>query len=197
MKADSTIAEDRPILKFPDDFLWGVGVSAYQNEGNTPSTQWGEFEDAGGTVTGEKCGRAADWWRNAEQDFDRARDLGVKSLRMGVSWARIEPEEGRFDERAILRYREMLEGLLQRGIRPMICLHHFAHPLWFERSGAFTSRKSPEQFLSFARHTVRKLGDLCQDWLTVNEPNVFANLSYVLGEHPPGKRGRTVVGYGD
>ena len=31
----------------------------------------------------------------------------------------------------------MLRGLSERGIRPMITLHHFAHPVWLEVLGGF------------------------------------------------------------
>jgi beta-glucosidase len=175
-------------LRFPEGFLWGVGTSAYQVEGNSTNTQWYEFEKAGGVKTGDRSGKACNWWENAEGDFDIAQSLGLNSLRLSVSWARIEPEEGIFDPHAIERYRQMLLGLLSRGIKPMVCLHHFAHPVWFDKKGAFLSETCVDDFSRFVRFTVAELADLCSDWLTFNEPNVYGVLGYLDGDHPPAIR---------
>ncbi len=87
------------------------------------------------------------------------------------------------------RYRQMLEGLHQRGIEPIVCLHHFTHPRWFEKRGAFLRPDAPQLFERFAREVARAVGDLCRFWVTFNEPNVYAACGYVLGEFPPGRKG--------
>ncbi|MGD0354304.1 MAG: family 1 glycosylhydrolase [Dehalococcoidia bacterium] len=180
-------------LQFPDGFFWGVGTSAYQVEGDSVNTQWYEFENGGGIKTGDRSGKAADWWNNAEQDFDIAQNMGLNSLRLSVSWARIEPEEGVFNPEAIERYRQMLAALIERNIRPIVCLHHFSHPVWFEKKGAFLSKSCVEDFGRFVKFTVTELYDLCSDWITFNEPNVYALEGYLEGDHPPAKTGRPVL----
>jgi len=182
-----------PRLRFPAGFLWGVSTAAHQVEGASDNSQWSAWEAAGRIKSGDRCGRACDWWNNAERDFDLAQEIGVNALRLSVEWSRIEPQEDQWDSRALERYRQMLQGLLQRGIQPMICLHHFTHPLWFENKGAFVSKDAEELFERFARRVVRDLGDLCQNWVTFNEPNVFASLGYALGEFPPGKKGQIIT----
>jgi beta-glucosidase len=82
--------------------------------------------------------------------------------------------------------------LLERGITPIVSLHHFTNPLWFEKQGAFLQTRSVEQFTRYCSHVVEQLGDLCSYWVTFNEPNVLAALSYVVGEFPPGKRAQIV-----
>lgn len=173
------------ILRFPEGFLWGVGTSAYQYEGDSINTQWYDFEKASGIKTGERSGKACEWWSNAERDFNIARDMGLNSLRLSVSWARIEPEEGLFDDAAIGRYRQMLLALIERKIKPIVCLHHFSHPAWFEKKGAFLSETCRADFMHFVRFTVPKLSDLCNIWLTFNEPNIYAVEGYLNGDHPP------------
>jgi len=184
--------ENKPdgALHFPQGFLWGVGTSAYQVEGNSFNNQWYEFEKGGGIKTGDACGMACNWWEDAERDFDIAKSIGLNSLRLSVSWARIEPEEGLFDPEAVERYRQMLSALIFRSIRPIVCLHHFVHPLWFEKKGAFLSRNCVEDFARRVRFTVSELGDLCSDWITFNEPNVYALQGYLDGEYPPAMSGR-------
>jgi len=176
-------------LTFSPNFLWGVSTSAHQVEGNNPNSQWSEWEAAGRIKSGERCGLACDWWRNAERDFDLACGLGLNALRLSVEWSRLEPREGQWDRHAVARYRSMLAGLHQRGIRPFVSLHHFSHPLWFEQQGGFLGRRAEEAFDQFTRRVVAELGDLCRDWVTFNEPNVYAALGYVLGEFPPGGKG--------
>lgn len=177
------------VAQFPPGFLWGVSTAAHQVEGDNHNNQWAAWEQAGRVKSGDSCGKACDWWSNAERDFDLAQEIGINALRLSIEWSRIEPTPGHYDAAALGRYRQMLEALHQRGIRPMVCLHHFTHPQWFEKEGAFLGGAA-DRFVSFARHVVSSLGDLCQHWVTFNEPNVCATLGYVLGEFPPGKRGK-------
>lgn len=174
---------------FPDGFLWGVSTSSHQVEGGNDNNQWSAWERHGRIRTGECSGLACDWWNNAEVDFDLARQIGLNALRLSVEWSRIEPLPGQWNVEAIRRYRQMLEGLQQRGIQPILCLHHFTHPAWFEKDGGFFGPHAEEVFEAFVRKVVGELGDLCHYWVTFNEPNVFAALGYVLGEFPPGARG--------
>jgi beta-glucosidase len=176
-------------VKLPPGFLWGVSTAAHQVEGGNANNQWAAWEAAGRVKSQHCCGNACDWWEHAECDFDLARDLGLNSMRLSVEWSRIEPRQNVWDKVAIQRYRQMLLGLHQRGIRPFITLHHFTNPLWLEHKGAFLDFEAPGLFERFTRRVVSEFGDLCQDWVTFNEPNVYAALGYVVGEFPPGKRG--------
>ncbi len=184
--------EKRPTGLFPPDFLWGVSTAAHQCEGDNRNNQWFAWEAAGRTRSGDRSGLACDWWHNAERDFDIARDMNLNALRFSVEWSRVEPRPGEWDEAAIARYREMLEGLHARGLRPFLCLHHFTNPLWFENTGAFLRPDSILRFGRFTRKVVESLGDLCSDWVTFNEPNVYAVLGYQLGEFPPGRKGKLI-----
>lgn len=177
---------------FPDGFLWGVATSSYQVEGGNLNNQWCAWEQKGRIKSGDRVGLACDWWRNAEQDFDRAQELGVNALRLSLEWSRIEPTEGRWDPAALERYRAMLEALRDRGMRPFVTLHHFTNPLWFENRGAFLAKDSVPLFDRYTRYVIENLGDLCSDWTTFNEPNVYASLGYFLGEFPPGRRGHFI-----
>jgi beta-glucosidase len=183
-------AED---LRFPSGFLWGVSTAAYQVEGNNDNSQWADWERSGRIKSGDQSGIACDWWKDAEPDFDLAREMGMNALRLSVEWSRIEPQEGRWDPQALARYRTLLEGLTRRGIRPVLCLHHFTNPRWFEAKGAFLDPEAPARFERFTRYVVEGLRDLCQCWVTFNEPNVYAASGYVLGEFPPGGTGQVTT----
>ena len=174
-------------LIFPPEFLWGVSTSAHQVEGNNHN-QWTEWEAAGRTTSGDRSGVACGWWNNAEHDFDLVQELGLNALRLSVEWSRIEPEPGKFSHPAIERYREMLAELHKRRIKPLVTLHHFTNPVWFEESGAFLNPQSAAHFERFTRKVIEELSDLCEIWVTFNEPNVYSTMGYIVGEFPPGRR---------
>jgi len=174
---------------FPKDFLWGISTSAHQVEGDNTNNQWSAWEAAGKIRSGDCCGRACDWWSNAECDFDLAQEMGLNALRISVEWSRIEPRPGVWDRQALGRYREMLKELRRRRIRPLVCLHHFTHPMWFENLQGFLAADAPVRFEHFVRVVAEGLGDLCQDWVTFNEPNVYCAMGYAVGLFPPGRRG--------
>src|ERR1700674_4257903 len=123
---------DKYSRAFPAGFAWGVSTSAHQVEGNNSNNQWSAWEKAGRIKSRDQVGLACDWWRNAEQDFDLAKTLGINALRFSLEWSRIEPSENIWDNEALQRYRAMLLALRDRGLRAFVTLHHFTNPLWFE-----------------------------------------------------------------
>jgi len=176
-------------LAFPPGFKWGSATSAHQVEGGQIGNQWAEFERQHGNIwRGDRSGAACNWWQSTDGDFDLMRELGMNAHRFSVEWSRIEPQPGVFDPRAIDRYRAMLDDLIMRGIEPMICLHHFTNPLWLWRAGSWERPEVVERFQSFVRYTVSALGDLCNRWLTINEPQVYVNHCYLDAIFPPAER---------
>ncbi len=179
---------EHPSLPFPDGFLWGTASAAHQVEGHNTNNQWWAFEQQPGAIWyGDRSGMACNWWENAEADFDRMVDLGLNAHRLSVEWSRIEPEPGRFDHAALDRYREMLGGLRQRGITPMVTLHHFTEPLWLTRMGGWENGATVALFRRYVETTVRALGDLCTHWVTINEPMIYISKGWFLGHWPPQK----------
>lgn len=176
-------------LSFPPGFLWGTASSAHQVEGDNTNNQWWAFEQRPGAIWhGDKSGVACDWWRNAERDFDLMQQMGLNAHRLSIEWSRVEPRPGVFDHGAIDRYREMLGALHARGIKPMLCLHHFSNPQWLEEGGGWEQPETVERFVRFTRFVAGSLGDLNELWLTVNEPQVYTNHSYLEGIFPPAKK---------
>lgn len=174
-------------MKFPKDFYWGAATASYQVEGWNENTDWALAAKQGKVPT---AGRLADHYNRFKEDFDIAKKLGHNAHRFSVEWARIEPREGEFDKDAILHYREVLTELNKRGITPFITLWHFTLPLWFAEKGGFEHKDSPEIFARYCSYVVKELGDLCDHFATINEPNVFAGHGWIYGAWPPFKRGK-------
>ncbi len=170
---------------FPKDFLWGAATASYQVEGFNENTDWAKAGKEGKVPL---AGRLADHYHKYEEDFDIAKELGHNAHRFSIEWARIEPQEGVFDEKEIEHYKDVLKALKKRGITPLVTLWHFTLPLWFAESGGFQRKDAPVLFARYCEYVVRQMGDLCEHYSTMNEPNVFASNGYLRGSWPPFKR---------
>lgn len=172
-------------MTIPKNFLWGAATAAYQVEGGIENNDWSKAAREGRVPV---CGLACDHYHRYEQDFDLAKELGHNAHRLSVEWSRIEPVFGQFDPAAIQHYRAVLEALRDRGITPFVTLWHFTLPLWFSERGGFESKDAPVIFARYAAYVVNELGDLCQDFATINEPNVYAGHGWLYGVWPPFKK---------
>lgn len=166
-------------------FLWGSAISEYQVSGAAICTDsnWSEWEPR----LKEKSGDACQFWDRYSQDITLMKELGIKSLRFSVEWCKIEPEEGVFNQDALDHYKKFVDELLANNIIPMITLHHFVHPAWFEEKGGFERRENGVYFERFCAHVFEHLSDKVKLWCTINEPTVFAFQGYIRGVFPPGK----------
>ncbi|MBM4465807.1 MAG: glycoside hydrolase family 1 protein [Chloroflexi bacterium] len=177
------------MMRFPKGFLWGTATSAHQVEGNNRNNDWWEWEkEPGHILDGSRSALACDWWNRAEGDFDLAQEMGHNAHRLSLEWSRIEPREGEWDDDAMARYRQMLVGLRERGLEPMVTLHHFTNPLWLVEKGGWETEAVVPLFERYVTRVAEELGDLIGLWSVLNEPNIYAMLSYAGGRWPPGKR---------
>ena len=171
-------------LKFPGAFTWGVATASHQIEGHNQNN-WSQFETHKGL---EESGVACDHWNRWKSDFDLIERLNVGHYRFSLEWSRVQPNEGEWDESAIQQYSEMVDDLISRNIEPMVTLHHFSHPIWFQDKGGFEVEANVDDWIEFSKKMFEALGDRVQWWCTINEPAVFTTMGYVLGEFPPGAR---------
>ena len=175
--------------RFPDGFLWGTATAAHQVEGGNHMNDWWEWEQVRSRIKdGSSSDPACDHYSRFRSDFDLLRRLHQNAHRLSVEWSRIEPEAGRFSQEAIEHYREVLEALRERGIQPMVTLHHYSNPLWIAREGGWLNPAIVEHFKTYVARVFSELGELADLWVTINEPTGIAYQGYVLGEWPPGQK---------
>ena len=173
------------VKKFPEGFYWGAATASYQVEGGIENCDWANAAKEGRVPL---AGRACDHYHRYEADFDIAKLLGHNCHRISVEWARIEPEEGKFDEKEIVHYLAVLAALRGRHIKPFVTLWHFTLPLWFSESGGWERKDAPEIFARYCGYVARKLGNDCRHFATMNEPTVFASKGWIAGDWPPFKK---------
>ena len=175
-------------FKLKENLLLGTATAATQIEGGDENNNWARFAADGKVDDGTSPVRANDHYNRFREDIDLMAEMGLEIYRFGIEWSRVEPARGEYSDEALAHYREEIEYMLSKGIRPMLTLHHFTTPLWFEDMGAWESPESVGIFLALVDKVVAALGDLVSDYITINEPNVYATNSLFYGIWPPEKK---------
>jgi len=176
------------IYKFPKNFLFGVGTSSHQIEGNNFNNDWWFAETnkpKGQKFPSEKSGIANDFWNRYKADIDLVSELGCDIFRMSVEWSRIEPREGYFDNEAIFHYKKIMEYARSKKLKIFLTLHHFTIPIWFEIKGGFANSKASDYFSNYALKCVEEFREYTTLFATINEPEVLISSGYLHGEWPP------------
>jgi beta-glucosidase/6-phospho-beta-glucosidase/beta-galactosidase len=160
---------------FDVPFAWAVGI-----------------EDTFVPHVRARSGRALDeyeltqhdrFWR---QDLQMIRDIGVRYIRYGIPWYRVNPAPGQFDwswTDEVLPW--MVEEL---GMVPILDLVHYGAPLWLE--GTFLARDYPQRVAEYAAAVAERYGHLIKLWTPLNEPRVHAHFAGFVAAWPPYRRGR-------
>ncbi len=176
-------------FQLPADFSLGTATASLQIEGGDTNNTWYRWSRQPGRIAdGSDCAVADDHWNRVDEDIRLMKRLNVTVYRMSLEWSRIQPAEDHFDEGALAHYRDEIIALKNAGIEPLVTLHHFSNPLWFEDSGGWTDRRAVRRFERYAERAAHCLGDLVQEWVTINEPNVYLVFGYVAGTWPPGEQ---------
>lgn len=183
------------VASFPSRFVWGAATAAYQveggvNEGGRGRSIWDTFAHTPGrTRSGHTGDIACDHYHRWEQDLDLITELGLTAYRLSLSWARLQPRgEGSLNPEGVAFYRGLLTGLRERGVRPFVTLYHWDLPQILEDAGGWPSRLTAHRFADYVDLVIAALGDLADDWITLNEPWCSAFIGYGEGRHAPGRR---------
>lgn len=159
-----------------EDFLWATGIE------NTfvPQTRPGhraldEYELIG----------HYEHWR---EDLSLTREIGLKAIRWGVPWYKVEPEDGKFDwswTDKVIPF--MVEEL---KILPIIDLMHYGCPFWLNRE--FANKDYPKYVARYAAEFSKRYKDLIKWFTPLNEPIINALMCGMRGLWSPylkGERG--------
>lgn len=177
-------------LKFKDLSL-GVASAATQIEGGECGSNWNDWYHKGRIKDHSNPARATNHYELWQEDADLMAEMKIKHYRLGLEWARISPREGVVDEEVLAHYRNELTYLQKKGISTLLTIHHFTNPMWFEQKGGFTKKENLKYYLDFVTLVVKSFGDIVSEYITINEPNVYATNSYYFGEWPPGEKSFT------
>ncbi len=166
-------------MHFPEHFLIGAATAAHQVEGNNTNSDFWAQELLPHSSFLEPSGIACDHYNRYEEDIKLLADAGLKAYRFSVEWARIEPEEGRFDDAEIAHYQHVIDCCLAHGIEPVLTLFHFTSPVWLIKKGGWEAESTVEDFRRYAAYVIERLGAKLHTVCTINEANMGLQLAAI------------------
>jgi len=197
---------------FPDDFLWGSASASWQAEGDydpDPSDEypvrsnWTVWAERGCVLDGQTNERGSGFYTEYANDFALGASLGTNAYRLGIDWARIEPEDDVWNEAELQHYVEVLQAAVAAGQTPMLTLHHWVVPTWIqnptdddEAVDALSEDVGPEnrfvqEFEEFVRYITPAVAPYVDLYPILNETFSVITLGYLngpcgSGAFPPG-----------
>ena len=179
---------------FGPDFTFGVATAAYQIEGGQRDGRgqsiWDTFSATPGNVHNGDTGlNACNHYELWPQDLDLIRDGGFGAYRFSLAWPRLIPEgTGAVNQAGLDFYDRLIDGMLERGLKPYATLYHWDLPSALQDRGGWMNRDIANWFADYATLVGEKFGDRLAATATINEPWCVALLSHFLGIHAPGYR---------
>lgn len=177
---------------FGEDFVWGVASSAYQVEGTDAADGrgacvWDMFAADGRVFEHQNADTSCDHMHHYKEDIALMRHLGIRAYRFSLNWARILPEgTGRVNEKAIAMYRDMILTMKENGITPYLTLFHWEFPQALYERGGWQNPDVVQWFGEYAKVVAENFSDICEYFITINEPQCVVGLGHLSGVHAPG-----------
>ncbi|MDH4144442.1 MAG: family 1 glycosylhydrolase [Acidimicrobiia bacterium] len=174
-------------MALDSDFWLGAATSSVSAEGATEASDWGSWERLG-RLPGSAAGNG--FATRYRDDLRLLGQAGVGHVRLGVEWARIEPENGVVDERAVEHYQQVLAAADEAGLAVWVTLVSRSLPGWFAiDEHGWRDRRS--RTFSWPRHVERcaeLFGEWAYAWVPITRPMTTARAAYLTGAAPPGRR---------
>ncbi|MBT9495472.1 MAG: beta-glucosidase [Paucibacter sp.] len=184
--------------RLPRDFQWGSATSAAQIEGAAaldgkgPSI-WDKFCSEPGRINdGSNIDVACDHYHRFRDDVALMKWLGLDAYRFSISWPRVQPlGQGAWNEAGFAFYEQLIDALLEAGIKPHVTLYHWDLPQALHDSiGGWTARAIVPHFAAYAAEVARRFGAKLASIATLNEPWCVATLGYETAQFAPGMTSR-------
>ena len=180
--------------QFGPNFVFGTATAAYQIEGGQVDGRgpciWDTFAATPGNVKNADDGRTAcDHYNRWPEDLDLIRDGGFDGYRFSIAWPRLFPEgTGAINQAGLDFYDRLIDGMLERGLKPFATLYHWDLPSALQDKGGWMNRDIGGWFGDYAALVGKHFGDRLHATATINEPWCVSILSHILGIHAPGYR---------
>jgi beta-glucosidase len=157
----------------PAGFVFATGIE---------DTFVAQTERAGERVLDEYA--LTDHYRVWRADLDRVADLGVRAMRYGIPWYKVEPAPGRFDWAWV---DEVVDYAAAKGVAIIVDLVHYGTPLWLDNQ--FLNASYPERVAAFAHAFAARYRRTVSHYTPLNEPRVTMDFCGLRGIWPPYLRG--------
>ncbi|WP_439234188.1 6-phospho-beta-glucosidase [Lonepinella koalarum] len=189
-------------MAFAKNFLWGGAIAANQAEGGVLEGGRGlsnvdlipHGEDRFAVIKGElkmfdfddlhfyPGVNAIDMYHHYLDDIRLFAEMGFKTFRLSISWARIFPKGDELEpnEEGLLFYEKLFKEMRKYNIEPLVTLAHFEIPMHLVKEyGSWRNRKVIDFFCRYAETVFKRYKGLVKYWLTVNEINILLHGSFM------------------
>ncbi|KAA8515714.1 hypothetical protein F0562_018675 [Nyssa sinensis] len=183
---------------FPASFVFGAATAAYQIEGAAhdggkgPSI-WDTFvkkhpEKISDQSTGDV---AIDFYHRYKEDIHLLKGLGMKALRLSISWPRVLPSgkiSGGVNPEGVKFYNNVINELTSNGLKPYVTLLHWDVPQALEDEyGGLLHPNIVNDYRDYVDVCFKEFGDRVKNWITMNEPVSVSMNGYAYGTQAPGR----------
>jgi len=198
---------------FPEGFIWSVATASYQIEGGWRSdgkgnSIWDDYSHYWGpdnrNAAENRCNVdrchtgdvACDSYSQWERDIELVWKMGVQAYRFSLSWPRLLPMgtvQGGINPDGVKYYNNLIDGLLTKGITPIVTIYHWDLPSEIQNTvapGGWVNDTISDLFADYADFCYKTFGDRVKHWITLNEPSIFGDRGYEYGTMAPGTIGK-------
>jgi 6-phospho-beta-glucosidase len=191
-------------MSFPKNFLWGGAIAAHQAEG-------AYLEDGKGLSTCDVMhggkGRIAeisdpkavranienpqgyfpehiaiDFYHHYKEDIALFAEMGFKTFRTSISWARIFPkgDDPAPNEQGLAFYDALFDECLKYGIEPLVTISHWEMAINLtQKYNGWASRELIPLFERYVKAIFARYKGKVKYWLTFNEINMTLHLPFL------------------
>ncbi|MEY4539766.1 MAG: hypothetical protein RLZZ306_1523 [Bacteroidota bacterium] len=181
---------------FGKDFVWGVAMASFQNEGGwnldgKGESIWDRFSNKKNKIKDRQNAQiSCDFYHRFEEDILIAKSLNFNTFRFSFSWSRILPDGiGKVNYAGLEFYHQVIDCCLENGLEPFVTLYHWDLPQMLEDRGGWTNREIINWFSDYCEVVTREFSSKVKNWMVLNEPAGFVGLGYMTGYHAPGRMG--------
>lgn len=127
---------------------------------------------------------ATDFYHHFKEDIALMAEMGFKTFRLSMNWARIFPngDDEIPNEAGLQFYDEVFDECKKYGIEPLVTLSHYETPIHLTiKYGGWTNRKCIEFFENYAKCVFKRYLGKVKYYLTFNEINMMDMCPFMAG----------------
>ncbi|MBW9324012.1 glycosyl hydrolase family protein [Enterococcus casseliflavus] len=182
-------------------FLWGTALAANQSEGAYDTDGKGEsiidrlplgkdrfkvmeqpalFADQ--TYDYYPSHNGIHFYEQMETDIVLLAELGIKALRVSISWPRIFPSgmEAQPNQSGLAFYQRLFAQLKAHHIEPIVTMNHFDTPYYLSKNfNGWYARETVDAFIKYAQVLLEAFSETVHYWIPCNEINMAQHLPYI------------------
>lgn len=187
---------------FPKDFLWGGAIAANQIEGAwnkdgkclsvsdlfiyNPDKDNSKLHSSDMTKEHVEFAKknpngyypkrhGVDFYHSYKKDLKYLKEMGFKSLRLSINWARIFPTKNikKPHEIGLKFYDELIDEIIKNDMEPIITILHYETPLYItEELNGWENKETIKLYELFGKTLLDRYHSKVKYWIPINQINL-------------------------